>query len=130
MTGQRTEIQRTEAVVSNRRDCDAEDTLSAPVEVKAGQVEIASQGVRLEEVVVEPPGLILLPGVGDESIAKFIGEVGEGIVATVAEINGDVGNEGGRDYVIGAEDIATDAAVSFQIVDVEGIRARVSYVRI
>jgi len=87
MAGQGTEVQGTIAVRTNRRQGHAEDTLLAPLEVNSSHIEVTPQGIR-EEVRVgrESPGLVQLPGVGNQTIAQLIGEIGIGIIAILANI--------------------------------------------
>lgn len=69
------------------------------------------------------PRLVLFPGVGDEPVAELVGEVGVGVVAAAADVDGDVGDEGGGHDVFGPEHVLADALVGVQVVNVQGVRA-------
>lgn len=95
IAAERVEEQSSESVESYRRQTHAEYSLLAPLEVQAADVVIPSERVRHEIAVIEPPRLVQLPGVDDETVAEFVGHVGEGIVAAAfAEIDGDIRDEG------------------------------------
>lgn len=123
MTGQRTEVQCAITVRFDGRQRHSEDTLLSPLEVKTGNIEVSSQRIGEEEAVAKSPGLVLLQRIDDQTVAEFIGEIGKGVVASLADINDSVGNEGVRVGVFRTESIAADSLVGAQVKDVHGVRA-------
>lgn len=123
VAGQRTEVQRAEAVRLDGRQCHAEDTLLAPLEVQAGHVEVTAQRIREEEAVRKTPRLVLFQRVHDQTVAELVREVGKGVVARLANVDHRVGDERVGVGVLGPECVAPDALVGAQIEDVDRVRA-------
>jgi len=122
MAGQGTEVEGTIAVRTNRRQGHAEDTLLAPLEVNSSHIEVTPQGI-WEEVRVgrESPRLVQLPGVGNQTIAQLIGEIGIGIIAILANIHGNIGDEGIRIGVHGGQFVPPNPRIGGQVENIHGI---------
>lgn len=126
MTGQGTEVEDTITIAAYWRQGNAENALLAPLEVQAGDVVVSAQRIGEEKGVRrEAPRLVLLPRVGDESVAQFVREICESIVACLANVHSDVGNERIRIGILGLQLVATHSGVGGQVEDVDGIGAGV-----
>lgn len=64
------------------------------MEVQTADVVVTGQRIRHEIAMHDSPRSILLPRIHDETVTKFVGQVGEGVLAAaLSQIDGDVRNE-------------------------------------